>query len=131
VSWAYRFGPPAQDLIVASLEREDGDLLSQCFRLPVGRPLRRETPEQLGVEAHAQPTGDNSASLTVASDRFLYGVRPSLPGFRPADDAFCVEPGRPRVLALRRIADDADATHGSITALNLDGRVAIGAVVPA
>jgi beta-mannosidase len=131
VSWAYRFGPPAQDLIVASLERADGELEAQCFRLPTGRPLRRETPERLGVEVHAQPTGDNSASLTVASERFLYGVRPSVPGFRPEDDAFCVEPGRPRVLALRRIADGAEATQGSITALNLDGRVAIRAVVPA
>jgi hypothetical protein len=67
----------------------------------------------------------------VASERFLYGVRPSVPGFRLEDDAFCVEPGRPRVLALRRIADGAEATQGSITALNLDGRVAIRAVVPA
>jgi beta-mannosidase len=131
VSWVYRFGPPAQDLIVASLERADGELEAQCFRLPTGRPLRRETPERLGVEVHAQPTGDNSASLTVASERFLYGVRPSVPGFRLEDDAFCVEPGRPRVLALRRIADGAEATQGSITALNLDGRVAIRAVVPA
>jgi beta-mannosidase len=131
VSWAYRFGPPAQDLIVASLERADGELESQCFRLPTGRPLRRETPDRLGVEVHAQPTGDNSASLTVASERFLYGVRPSVPGFRPEDDAFCVEPGRPRVLALRRIVDGAEATQGSITALNLDGRVPIRAVVPA
>jgi beta-mannosidase len=131
VSWAYRFGPPAQDLIVASLERADGELEAQCFRLPTGRPLRRETPERLGVEVHAQPTGDNSASLTVASERFLYGVRPSVPGFRPEDDAFCVEPGRPRVLALRRIVDGAEATQGSITALNLDGRVPIRAVVPA
>jgi beta-mannosidase len=131
VSWAYRFGPPAQDLIVASLERADGELESQCFRLTTGRPLRRETPDRLGVEVHAQPTGDNSASLTVASERFLYGVRPSVPGFRPEDDAFCVEPGRPRVLALRRIVDGAEATQGSITALNLDGRVPIRAVVPA
>jgi beta-mannosidase len=131
VSWAYRFGPPAQDLIVASLERADGELESQCFRLPTGRPLRRETPDRLGVEVHAQPTGDNSASLTVASERFLYGVRPSVPGFRPEDDAFCVEPGRPRVLVLRRIVDGAEATQGSITALNLDGRVPIRAVVPA
>jgi hypothetical protein len=35
------------------------------------------------------------------------------------------------VLALRRIVDGAEATQGSITALNLDGRVPIRAVVPA
>ncbi len=131
VSWAYRFGPPAQDLIVASLERVDGELESQCFRLPVGRPLRRETPEQLGVEVHAQQTGEDSASLTVSSERFLYGVRASIPGFASGDDAFSVEPGRPRVLALRRIEGEGEAVSGSITALNLDGRAPIEAVVPA
>src|SRR5262249_21576904 len=117
VSWAYRFGPPAQDLIVISLEREDGELLSQCFRLPAGRPTWRETPERLGVEVHAQPLNEDSASLTVSSDRFLYGVRPSVPGFCPEDDAFCVEPGRPRVVVLRRTAVGAEAARGSITAL--------------
>ena len=105
--------------------------MSQCFRLPVGRPLRRETPERLGVEVHAQATGEDSATLTVSSERFLYGVRPSVPGFWPDDDAFCVEPGRPRVLALRRIASGGEPAQGSITALNLDGRVPVEAVVPA
>ncbi|MGZ4341521.1 MAG: glycosyl hydrolase 2 galactose-binding domain-containing protein [Solirubrobacteraceae bacterium] len=131
VSWAYRFGPPAQDLIAVSLEREDGELLSQCFRLPAGRPLAREAPERLAVEVHAQPAGEDAASLTVSSERFLYGVRPSVPGFCPEDDAFSVEPGRPRVVALRRIAAGGEAARGSITALNLDGRVPVEAVVPA
>jgi beta-mannosidase len=131
VSWAYRFGPPAQDLIAVSLEDEDGELLSQCFRLPTGRPSRRETPERLGVEVHAQTIDDDAASLTVSSERFLYGVRPLVPGFCPADDAFSVEPGRPRVVALRRTTAGDEAARGSITALNLDGRVRIDAVVPA
>jgi beta-mannosidase len=132
VSWAYRFGPPAQDLVAVSLEGEDGELLSQCFRLPAGRPLTQETPERLGVEVHAHPGGDDAASLTVSSERFLYGVRPSVPGFSPDDDAFCVEPGRSRVVALRRCTAGAgEAPQGSITALNLDGRVPIEAVVPA
>ena len=131
VSWAYRFGPPAQDLIVASLEREGAEMMSQCFRLPVGRPLRRETPERLGVEVHAQETGEDTAMLTVSSERFLYGVRPSVPGFCPEDDAFCVEPGHPRPVLLRRIASGGEPPQGSITALNLDGRVPVAAVVPA
>jgi beta-mannosidase len=131
VSWAYRFGAPAQDLIAISLEREDGELLSQCFRLLAGRPTWRETPERLGVDIHVQPTGEDSASLTVSSERFLYGVRPSIPGFCPEDDAFCVEPGRPRTISIRRTAAGGEAPQGSITALNLDGRVPIDVVVPA
>ena len=43
-AWAYRFGPPAQDVVVASLERDGADgpeLLSQAFHFPAGRPLHR------------------------------------------------------------------------------------------
>ena len=53
VSWAYRFGPPAQDLIVASLEREGAggaELLSQAFHLPAGRPRAVESADRLGLE---------------------------------------------------------------------------------
>ncbi|MDQ6745074.1 MAG: glycoside hydrolase family 2 protein, partial [Actinomycetota bacterium] len=43
VGWAYRFGPPGQDLVVLSLERagEPPEVLGQAFRLPVGRPTGR------------------------------------------------------------------------------------------
>jgi beta-mannosidase len=46
-SYAYRFGPPQHDAVVVSLERE-GELLSQAFRFPAGRPLAQE---DLGLEA--------------------------------------------------------------------------------
>ena len=44
-SWAYRFGPPAQDVIVASLERDESSapgsgMISQAVRFPAGRPAR-------------------------------------------------------------------------------------------
>jgi beta-mannosidase len=120
VSWSYRFGPPAQDLIAISLER-DGELLSQCFRLPAGRPSRRERPEQLGLTAAVQPLNERTARLKVSSTRFAYGVRAVVPGFRADDDAFCVEPGGERVIPLRRVSEASGA--GSLTALNLDGRV--------
>jgi beta-mannosidase len=119
-SWSYRFGPPRQDLIAISLER-DGALLSQCFRFPAGRPSRRERPEQLGLSARVEPIDDRSARLTVTSTRFAYGVRAAIPGFSADDDAFCVEPGGERAIPLRRVSDASGA--GSLTALNLDGRM--------
>ncbi|HEY1511467.1 MAG TPA: hypothetical protein VGF93_20835 [Solirubrobacteraceae bacterium] len=120
VSWSYRFGPPAQDLIAISLER-DGEMLSQCFRLPAGRPSRRERPEQLGLTAVVQQRDERTAQLTVSSSRFAYGVRAAVPGFRSDDDAFCVEPGGERVISLRRVSEASGA--GTLTALNLDGRM--------
>ncbi|MDQ6777827.1 MAG: glycoside hydrolase family 2 protein [Actinomycetota bacterium] len=120
-SWAYRFGPPAQDLIVLTLEQE-GRVLSQSFRFPAGRPVQREPASRLGVRAVL-----HEAKLTVSSKRLLYGVRVNIPGFDAPENAFSVEPGHERELELqvtRRTRAAVPAT-GSVTALNLAGRVAI------
>jgi beta-mannosidase len=129
VSWAYRFGPPAQDVVVCSLERphaEGAELLSQSFRLPAGRPLLREPASRLGLAATLTAESDDAAALSVSTRRFAYGVRVDVPGFDPSDDAFSVEPGGQRRIELRRAAGDASAAGGVLTALNLAGRVAIG-----
>jgi beta-mannosidase len=135
-SFAYRFGPPSHDLIVLSLEGESPDrpLLSQSFRLTVGRPSGRETPDQLGLSARLDDEDDAGAEVTVSSRRFVYGVRLDVPGFTGADDAFSVEPGHARRVRLRRIASapvpgrTTRPTHpaaGHVTALNLAGRVPV------
>jgi beta-mannosidase len=129
VSWAYRFGPPAQDVIVLSLEDPDdgsgvAEVLSQSCRFVSGRPLKLRSPEGCGVSASVR-TVDGESRLTVTSEHFLYGVRAVIADHLVQDDAFFVEPGRPRALALRRCHQDAEPTGGSLRALNLDGRVAV------
>ena len=129
-AWAYRFGPPAQDLIVASLERDGGqgtELLAQSFRFPAGRPAGAESRSRLGLEGSVRRAGAGEVLLAVHSRRLAYGVRVHAPGFVAADDAFAVEPGATRVLALRALEPDAALSGGALTALNLDGRVPIAA----
>jgi beta-mannosidase len=128
VSWAYRFGPPAQDVVVFSLERgpgEGGELLSQSFRLPAGRPLLREPASRLGLAATLTAATDELVVLTVRTRRFAHGVRVHVPGFDPSDDAFSVEPGGERRIDLTRRAGEAPTDRGALTALNLIGRVVI------
>jgi len=128
VSYAYRFGPPAQDLIVISLERGEGgdaELISQAFRLPVGRPAEREPASRLGLQASAESIGDDRVRLSLRSERFAYGVRVHVPGLMLPDDAFSIEPGRQRVLTGRRTADATSRLAGRLTALNLAGHVPI------
>jgi beta-mannosidase len=125
-SWAYRFGPPAQDAIVASLERdgEDGvELLSQCVRFPAGRSTAIHRSVGLGLEARAERLDATVMRLTVSSRKLAYGVRLHVPGFAADDDAFTVEPGGERVVLLRARESGADFAGGAITALNLEGRV--------
>jgi beta-mannosidase len=119
-AWAYRFGPPAQHAIVATLTGagEEPEVLSQAFFFPAGRPTERRPAADLGLRVDATEEG-----LRLTADRLVYGVRISAPGFIPLDDAFSVEPGTGRTVALRR--DDPEATPQSavITALNLEDQV--------
>jgi beta-mannosidase len=129
-SWAYRFGPSAHDAIAVTLERDDPaqDLprvLSQSFRFPVGRPLRRESAQSLGLHGALRPMDDGVYELTLMSRRLSYGVRIHAGELRPSDDALTLEPGVPRVLTLR---GERNTTHQTdpevaLTAINLEGQV--------
>jgi beta-mannosidase len=123
VSWAYRFGPPGHDAVVVSLERDDGELVSQAFRFPAGRPLALEPAERLGLEASAaRPAPDGAVELTVRTRRLAHGVRIHARGFDASDDAFSIEPGGERRILLRPRSDAPEIADVAVTALNLHGR---------
>ena len=128
-AWAYRFGPPAQDAIVVSLESLTSPpaLLSQSTRFPAGRPTTPESTARIGLQAFAEVLSDGSVALRIGSVRLAYGVRVHVPGFEADDDAFCLEPGHDRVLSLRRAEAAAEYAGGTLSAVNLDGVVKIGA----
>jgi beta-mannosidase len=129
-SWAYRFGPPPHDLLVASLERDEqppGGLISQSFRFPAGRPGASESAERLGLLAEAEELADGTVRVLVQSRRFAYGVRVHASGFEPDDDAFSIEPQGERVVRLHPREPARGYRGGALTALNLEGRVRIGA----
>jgi beta-mannosidase len=134
IGWSYRFGPAVRTLIVASLETTPGaatddaassELLSQAFRFPLGRPAGALPAARVGLTGRLRIEADGGAVATIASTRYAHGVRLTVPGFVAADDAFGLEPGRPRRIHLRRA--DAGGTFGgpTVTAANVVGRVAL------
>jgi len=127
-AWAYRFGPPAQDTIVVTLEESENEgagILSQAVRFPAGRPLERESPERLGLAAQEQTLPDGTMRLTISSRRLAYGVEIHAPGFLASDDGFSIEPGGERTVLLSPRKIDTAFTGGKLTAVNLQGRVSI------
>jgi beta-mannosidase len=122
-SWAYRFGPPAHDTIVASLERpgpDGAELLSQAVRFPAGRPPAVDSAARLGLEATVGRTGGGPLTLSVHARRLVYGLRIHAAGLDPSDDAFSIEPGGTRTVRL----GGAPGPRVELSALNLRGRVA-------
>jgi beta-mannosidase len=127
-SWAYRFAPPAQDVIVASLEvdrAEEPELLSQAVRFPGGRPSSSQSAQQLGLTVETEPLPSGEVLVRLRSRRLAWGVRMRVPGFLPDDDSFAIEPGRARSIIVSPRSAGTPFAGGTVTALNLRGRLAI------
>jgi beta-mannosidase len=115
--WAYRFGPPGCDLVVATL-RAVPDRIAQAFHHPLGLPATREG--ELGVIAEARPSAvGGDFDLTVRARRFAQSVEVDVDGFVPDDDYFHVAPGGQRTVRLRRRAA-AGPPKGTVRPLNAD-----------
>jgi beta-mannosidase len=130
VAWAYRFGPPAQDAVVVSLERnaehnDDPRVSSQAVRFPAGRPLERESAERLGLTAEADALPGGDVRLALSSRRLAYGVRVDAPGFLPSDDGFFIEPGGTRSVTLHPTGEGASLADAKLAALNMHGHLGV------
>jgi beta-mannosidase len=124
-SWSYRFGPPAT-AVVASLTAA-GEAAAEArtdFLFPAGPPTDLDSAERLGLSAHARPA-EGGALLELRSESVVYAVRVRAAGFVPDDDAFSLEPGRPRLLRLRAADGASAAGPVAIRALNLRGALTV------
>jgi beta-mannosidase len=131
-AWAYRFGPPGHDAVVASLEpAEQGrEPFAQAFVFPAGWPLRQQTGEELGLTGTLRAGESGAFALALSSARLAYGVRVHADGFALSDDSLTLEPGVRRTLTLtpRDAADPPlEPPATTLTALNLRGRVRVAA----
>ena len=122
-SWAYRFGPPAQDAILLTLTTQAG-AAAHAAHFPAGRPLEPESIESIGLSGRLRPLGAGELELTMACRRLAYGVRIHAPGHRPQDDCLTLEPGAERRVTLRPVPGRPPAPI-TLTALNLTGAVQV------
>jgi beta-mannosidase len=116
LTYAYRFGPRSAELVVARLIAESGEVLATGRFLPDGprRPLRGE----VGLQAILQPVDEQSWSLSVATRRFAEFVSVDVPGFRPDDSWFHLEPGGSVTIGLHHQGTGPDTPKGQVRALN-------------
>jgi beta-mannosidase len=125
-SWAYRFGPPAQSAITASLSNaaDDRPIASSAY-FPAGIPIAPMTAEELGLRTAVTIAGDGSAVLRLEADRFVSGLSLRAAGAVVDDPISFLAPGLPRDLALRPAGSSGDRPTVTITALNLRGRLTV------
>jgi beta-mannosidase len=122
ISYAFRFGPPQHDLVVADLipdlvpdlvadlvaDGGSGEALATAFHLPLGqaRPLEDDVGLQVAVRRSSgglSGPGDPGAGvlIEIGTRRFAQWVSIEVPGFVPADSWFHLAPGAQRLVRLR------------------------------
>jgi len=115
LTYAYRFGPPSHDLVVATLQTEAGDRI-EAFYFPLGLPSVRVA--NLGLTATARPLAGGDFELTLRTRAFAQSLALEVDGFAPDDDFFHLAPGAERTVRLR--ARGAAPLRGQVQPLNAE-----------
>ena len=90
VNYAYRFGPPHHDVVVATLYDEDRNTLSEAFHF-----IRQHQPTITRgefLDTTARVINNNQVEVTLTSDCFLHDVRLFAKGYLPDDNYFHLPP---------------------------------------
>jgi beta-mannosidase len=95
---AYRFGPRAHDVTIATLrESVGGRVVAEAFHLPERRANERHA---LGLSVVTERADDGGWQLVIEAQRFARYVHIADPHYRAAHDWFHLPPHRPRVVRL-------------------------------
>ncbi len=122
VGYAFRFGPPGHDLVVARWIGGSGQsLAAPAFHFPLGRPSRIDGELRLEVRSVASEGG---SALELVANRFAQAVSLELAGCTAQDDFFHLEPGVAHRVEL--LPDGAGAPRGTAWPLNAAGPTRIG-----
>jgi beta-mannosidase len=115
VSYAYRFGGPNHDVIVATLAEPDrGITMAESFHFPLGIGSTRQAAQ---IESWVERIDDSSYRLTVTSDELALAVAIEADGWKLSDNYFHIAPGDERTVVLTAMHGQTSVS-GRITALN-------------
>ncbi len=115
ISYAYRFGRPNHDALVATLiDPDTGIQLAQSFHFPLGIGAPRPSATLM---AAASRIDDGSYALRISTDALALAVAIEVKGWQPSDNYFHVAPNSERTILLTASGTRAKLS-GSVTALN-------------
>ncbi len=123
LSYAYRFGPPSYDLLLATVRAPSGEVQAQAFHFPLGLSTARELDVGLSAEARSND-GDDGAQLIVRTRRFAQSIAIDAAGFEPDDSYFHLAPGGERTVRLRRLSGTGPL-RGTLQPLNAEATTKI------
>jgi beta-mannosidase len=96
---AYRFGPPAHDVVVATLASPTDGSERDAFYFPLGSARPRLA--DIGLTAILEHGDPQQWRLTITSRLLAQWVAVDAPGYTPSDSWFHLAPGATRTILLR------------------------------
>lgn len=112
---AHKFGPPAYDVLVATLADEQGKDRAQAVHLP-GQTLRPVEPD-LGLRA-VLDLGEETPRVTLSTRRVAQWISFDLVGWYAQDSWFHLLPGDPVTVELVPTGRGSAPPRGSVVAVN-------------
>jgi beta-mannosidase len=126
VSYAYRFGPPKHDVVIATLYDDQHRVLGEAFHFMQERePSLLETCD---LHVSAEVVDDGCYQVVLRADRFLQAVSFDVEGFLPDDNYFHLPPLREKKVLFTPYRNKKGRLKGYVEALNLRAPVKISAL---
>ncbi len=123
-AYAYRFGPPRQDVVLVRLRASpEGPVLHQDALFPAGFSLSQHS--DAGLRGEVASLDEDTVEVCLSADAFLQWLSIDAPGWTPDDDFFHLSPACPRSLRLRRKAGWTRPFKAVLQAINLDGSLTL------
>jgi beta-mannosidase len=125
VTYAYRFGRPAHDVVVIRLVDVTGATRSEAVHLPLGESRPREA--SVGLRAEVVWDQHGRPGLDLSTERFAQWVVIEVPGFVAEDSWFHLAPRQRRILSLLPVgpAPPRGRLRGRVRALNAHGEAPV------
>lgn len=116
-AYAYRFGPPQHDVIVATLLSDCGEIVAEDFYFSQGMDM----PMLNAVEimGQARRMSDGAVVVDISSKSFLQSVQFECDGYASSDAYFHLAPNVLRQVVFRPQASPPARFKAHITALNI------------
>ncbi len=115
LTYAYRFGPPTHDVVVATLVDDVSGTIAEDFYFPLG--LRSIGQRDVGITGTRQVLDTGDVELLIETRCLAYAVTVRAEGFDVEDQYFHLAPATQRRILLRRLQARA-APVATVRALN-------------
>jgi beta-mannosidase len=128
VTYAYRFGAPKHDVVIATLYDEQHGVLSEAYYF-----VQQRDPVLLpacNLEVRAEILEGGCFLVTMKSDRFLQSACFDVEGFLPDDNYFHLPPMREKKVRFTPLKNYPGPLKGYVEALNLSAPVKIARQAP-